>query len=180
MQQPCVDGKKLYATIGLTQHKVKELLVYDKEVGDFFWKISKRSGNKIPGKPAGCLHHSGYWHIRVCGKLIRAHRLAWLYEYGHVPDVDIDHINGNKADNRIENLRLVIGFNNQENIKVARRDSRTGLPGAFPERSGRYKSSIQVDGESLYLGMYDTATEAHEMYVRAKKAYHKGFVAFAS
>lgn len=90
----------------ITQEELKEYLHYDPLTGDFNWTIGKR-GLKVNSK-AGSMNDQGYVIIRINNIRYRAHRLAWLYVYGHFPINEIDHINGVRSDNRIENLRDAI------------------------------------------------------------------------
>ena len=97
----------------ITQAKLKELLSYDPETGDFTWLV----GRKMAGKKAGSPHNQGYFTIRISRKLYLSHRLAWLYVYGAFPKIDLDHINGVKSDTRIDNLRECSESQNQWNSR---------------------------------------------------------------
>jgi hypothetical protein len=100
----------------LTHKRLCEVLVYEKSTGLFRWRM-KASKKTIVGEVAGCLtvEKSGYRRvrIRIDGRLYKAHRLAWFYETGRWPKHEIDHINGDAADNRFENLRDVPHRQNQ-------------------------------------------------------------------
>ena len=101
----------------------KELLIelFDYSDGNFYWKKTVNTKIKI-GQKAGCLKNDGYIQIRVEKKPYQAHRLIYLYHHGFLPDypLELDHINRNRADNRIENLRIVTKSENQLNRKYAR------------------------------------------------------------
>ena len=86
----------------LTQKKVKQYLNYDPLTGEFTWIVHRRCLKA--GSVAGCLYR-GYTSIRISGKQYYAHRLAWLYVYGYFPEHQIDHIDRNPSNNRINNLR---------------------------------------------------------------------------
>jgi len=142
----------------LTQDRLKELLDYDPETGEFVWKISKRGIRA--GSVAGTLKPIGYICIRVDGKLYRAHRLAWLYTYGYFPENQIDHLNGIRDDNRITNLREVSQFCNMQNQKT-RSDNTSGFPGVcWRKQRRKWKAQIQIQGKRYGLGYYDTALDA--------------------
>lgn len=96
----------------MTQQQLKEILHYNPNTGAFTWKICPRKSIK-EGSIAGRL--SRYIQIQYKGKKYYAHRLAWLYMYGKLPKNQIDHINRDKTDNRISNLRDVTHFENQQN-----------------------------------------------------------------
>jgi len=93
------------ATRTLTQDRLKELLSYDPDTGVFTWKVSMRGIKK--GTSAGCQEKNRYLRISVDKTLHHAHRLAWLYVHGEWPKDVVDHINGDKSDNRINNLQSV-------------------------------------------------------------------------
>jgi hypothetical protein len=96
----------------------KELLheLFDYCDGNLYWKQSVNTKIKI-GKKAGCPKNDGYIQIRVNKKPYQAHRLIYLYHHGVLPDypLELDHINRNRADNRVENLRVVTKSENQLN-----------------------------------------------------------------
>lgn len=96
------------------------------------WKVSRRSSKNISeGSPAGTLHHSGYYYIRFLQNFIAAHRLVYLLHHGVIPEnMVIDHINGVRSDNRIENLRLVTLELNNRNTKT-RKDNKSGVKGVY-------------------------------------------------
>lgn len=103
-------------------------------------------------------------------------RMAWLYMTGEMlpREVEIDHIDGDRANNRWSNLRLATSRQNSENIHGAHRDSQTGLLGVSLDRSGaRYLARIFVDGKAVGLGVHSTAEAAHAAYVAAKRQLHE-------
>ena len=153
----------------ITADKLRELLDYDPDTGRFTWRIAPR-GHRA-GSIAGCLDSYGYVVIRIDGANRKAHRLAWQHTYGTLPDGQIDHINCDRADNRIANLRVVTAQENQHNQRDARRGNQAGLLGVSPKR-GRWRSQIKVDGKKLHLGMFDTPEEAHAAYLEAKRKHH--------
>jgi hypothetical protein len=106
----------------MTQEELHKLLEYNLETGEFFWKISVAKKIK-PGKKAGqvCKIH-GYETIGIKGKNYKSHRLAWMYVYGKWPEIEIDHINRIKTDNRICNLRDVTrSINNLNRNTIVRK-----------------------------------------------------------
>jgi hypothetical protein len=155
----------------ITVDELKNLLDYCPESGIFRWKVSNK--NVKLGQVAGC-STDGRILIGINKSLYKAHRLAWLYVYGELPDLQIDHIDGNEANNRIANLRLATNAENGQNKKKARRDSQTGLIGVtLHKRSGLFRATIQVEGKRQSLGYYKTAEEAHQAYLKKKREIHK-------
>jgi hypothetical protein len=109
----------------------------------------------------------------VLGRIYLAHRLAWMYVYGRWPakGLDIDHINGNRQDNRIANLREVTRGQNMQNQRRASSRSTTGLLGVL-RKSRRFAAHITADGRTHCLGTFDTPEEAHRVYMDAKSRLH--------
>lgn len=156
----------------LTAKRLREVLYYDPLNGDFVW--IKRTGHRvILGQSAGSLHKTlGYVVIGIDGERYYAHRLAWLYMTGSWPDHEIDHRIGKS--NHWKNLRSASSKLNKENQRAARRDNKsTGLLGAYTYKHG-FRSSIQVAGKQIHIGVFDTAEQAHRAYVEAKRELHAG------
>lgn len=101
-------------TLMLNQAQLKEKLSYDQDTGEFTWKIIQRGTRK--GSTAGSVNDQGYIIIRLNNVAYRAHRLAWLYVNGEFPTHEIDHVNGDRADNRLVNLRDVPRKENKKNV----------------------------------------------------------------
>lgn len=152
----------------LTAERLRQLISYDPETG----RIT-RAGTDTPW---GSLDPAGYWQVRLDGRNYRGHRLAWLYVHGEWPTKMIDHINGDRGDNRIANLRDVPQSYNAQNVRKQRR-SRSGLRGAtWHARTKAWRSVIFANGKQHYLGMYATPEEAHDAYNRARAVMHPGAV----
>lgn len=147
----------------MNQDYIKKLFTY--ENGALLWN-SKRPHTLIKkGDIAGHLNKiSGYVEIRLLNKNWKAHRLIWLYFYGNLPKGSLDHINGIRNDNRIENLRLATTRENGQN----RKEHRCGkLVGTKKTTSGKWVARIKINNKSIYLGTYLTQEEAHEAYLNA-------------
>ena len=118
---------------------------------------------------------SGYHRLRFKGQSFKAHRVIWAIAYGYFPDVEIDHINGVKTDNRLSNLRLATHTQNMQNASL-RKDNKLGLKGVM-KRGGKYLATIAVGGKTKYLGSFGSEAEAHNAYCVAAK---KNFGEFAN
>lgn len=125
------------AKIKLTQQRLKEVLVYNSETGEFTWsvKTSKYSPVKV-GDIAGCSDDEGYNVVMVDGKRYKSHRLVWFYNFGVFPKEQIDHIDGNKSNNRLGNLREVSGSRNAKNQKMFSTNS-SGITGVSVQKVTR-------------------------------------------
>jgi hypothetical protein len=157
----------------ITQAELFESLSYSTETGVFTW-IRNVKRKKV-GDIAGSISNTGYVRIMVNRKRYLAHRLAWLYVYGEFPSGSLDHINHNRTDNRISNLRIVTHTENCQN-RTPVTNGITKTLGVYhtPNKRGRkhWRSSIFVNGKSIFLGWHLTKEEARQKYVEAKIKYH--------
>jgi len=153
-----------------TQERLKELYEYNPETGEFVSKLGQKqwaAGRSVGSKK------SKYVMVYVDGKKYRAHRLAWLYMTGNWPTDQIDHMNGNKHDNRFTNLRNATAAQNSQNIWSVRADNASGFKGvAWRERNKKWHATIRLGGRAKHLGYFETASAAHAAYVSAKQQHH--------
>lgn len=152
--------------------QLREYFAYDADTGELRWKKAKAKRTKV-GAVAGVLDKRGYRYISFNYTHLLAHRVAWAFTHGSWPQSDIDHINGNKADNRLANLRDVSRSVNLQNQRRAHRASKAGLLGVSP-LNGKFAARIFVAGTRHYLGLFDTPAQAHEAYLTAKRELHAG------
>ena len=152
------------ATQILTQDQLKNLLDYAPDTGKFTWRVNRKGGAKA-GDDAGRFDGKGYRQIQIDGRLYAMHRLAWLYVYGVWPGNEIDHINRDKTDNRICNLRQADRSLNTRNTRL-RRDSTTGAKGVcWSKQTQKWVSRINIKGKRKHIGFYDSLADA----VQARK-----------
>lgn len=147
---------------------------YDPVTGQFTWAISARG--VVKGKPAGTIDREGYRVVKLGRKPYRAGRLAWFLVHGAWPIGSIDHINGNRADDRLCNLRDVPHELNMQNKRVAMRNNRScGLLGVtWNKQHHRWQSKLMVNKVFHHVGLFDSAEEAHEAYVLKKRQLQPG------
>ena len=155
----------------LSSPRLHDVVSYDAATGAMTWAES--AGSKVAGASVGRLLKAGYLRTRIDGQDHYVHRLAWLYFYGKWPRNLIDHIDGDKTNNRIGNLRDVTGVVNQQNRRRARSDSTSGLIGAKKTKD-HWTASIRIDGKDYFLGRHDTPEKASEAYLAAKRRNHLG------
>lgn len=147
------------ATDTLTHERLQEILNYDPEIGVFRWRISPRY-RITPGDRAGSIGGKGYRHIQIGGRKYRCNRLAWLYMTGEWPDDLVDHKNGDKADDRWDNLRPANLAQNNWNAG-AKRNSKSGVKGVYwHRRLSKYTADIRINGRTKHLGVFETIEEA--------------------
>ena len=155
----------------ITQSRLKELLHYNPSTGIFTW-IKKSKKSTSIGSIAGTKHNQGYWMICIARKRYLAHRLAWLYEFGVMPDKFIDHINRDKLDNRISNLRIVTRSENQQNHKKFKTNT-SGASGVYwSKKTKRWNARIWVKGKAISLGYFRALEEAKAARGKAEKEYY--------
>lgn len=154
----------------ITQQDVKDLFDYNHETGEFFW-TDKTKRTDRHGKKAGGKGVKGYIYIRVKGKKMFAHKIAWLYVNGELPTSQMDHINGIKDDNRIENLRLATNSQNRQNLTAPFSKNKTGYRGVSFRR-GLYCVCLKVNKRVMLYKEFKTAKEASDAYMAAKVKYH--------
>ena len=153
----------------MLQSYLKEILSYDKKTGIFRWKIdrSKVKANSV----AGCVGTGGYIQIKVNYKLYKAHRLAWLYVHGEFPKEQIDHINHNRKDNRLSNLRVVSNVENHRNIRMLKNNT-SGVSGVYwSDTMKKWHARIRVYGKQKNLGFFSDLDEAKKAREVAKAKY---------
>lgn len=156
----------------LTQSRLKELLHYSPESGVFTWKHRsidnfdslhefRRWNTRYDGTVAGSIHSvQGYIAIDVLSVKYISHRLVWLYIYGVWPDGEIDHINHNRSDNRISNLRVVSLIENQRNQSIPRNNTSGVVGVSWYKHTEKWVAYISVNGKRVGLGYFTEKADA--------------------
>jgi hypothetical protein len=159
----------------LTQERLQQLLHYCPHTGIFTWRVAVGVGRgfRSAGDPAGSMQGRGYMHIKVDGHRHYTHRLAWLYMTGSWPEQHVDHVNGNRCDNRWSNLRAADHYINAHNRRKAQSNNKLGLMGVC-KRGNRFLAQIKVEGKVCHIGSFDTAELAHAAYINVKRNLHPG------
>jgi len=153
-----------------SQKKLQEL--FDYRDGQLYWKEKRYSPIDL-SKPAGFIGKSGYRTIRIEGKDYRAHRLVWKYHYGKDPKEFIDHIDGNKTNNNMENLREATNQQNGFN-RGPQKNNKLGIKGVR-KQGNRYRATIIINGKNKHLGLFFTIEEARLAREEAEKKLFKEF-----
>lgn len=154
----------------ITQEELKSMFDYDSENG---WLIRKFRFGKLYNKPCGHKPASrGYGKIKINREWYATHRLIWLYHYGEWPSEFIDHIDGNKVNNRIENLREVNQQANCHNYKILKKNT-SGFPNVYWHESlKKYRVRIEVSNKPIHIGYYSSYEESVLVAMIAKIEHH--------
>lgn len=153
----------------LTQERLKFLFTYNSETGVFIRNVNKARMKK--GDVVGTIHNKGYLKASVDGKEYLLHRLAWLYVYGCLPSDQIDHIDHDKKNNAICNLRECSNEDNHMNMPKGT-DNTSGFVGVrFNESNGKWRSVITANKKTHHLGYFDELSDAILARKEAEK-YH--------
>jgi hypothetical protein len=157
----------------MNQQQLREIFDYRAETGELVWK--SRTSNRIRiGDVAGSKSKlNGYIEVRIKGKLYQGHRLVWVYVNGDIPDgLLIDHVDENRSNNRIENLRLATKAQNMMN-RGAQKNNSLGIKG-IDIVGKRFRVQVAGNGKRAY-GMFDDIQEAEQFAMSAREVLHKEY-----
>jgi hypothetical protein len=155
--------------------EVRRLLTYYPNTGAFQWTME--AGRKVRGKVTGCKDHGcGYGSIRIGNTLYLSHRVAWFMQYGEDPgDMQVDHINENKLDNRIANLRLATNAENMKNVTAYTTNS-SGYKGVSWMKSyGKWEGYVCYQYKKYGAGFFDDLEEAAAAVAKLRNQLHGTF-----
>jgi hypothetical protein len=163
----------------IAQARLKEALHYNPDTGIFTRKV--RSSNSIKcGQVAGSRSSSDYCRISIDRKKFLAHRLAWLYVYGENP-TEIDHIDHDRSNNAISNLREVSRIQNSQNMSISSSNTSGTTGVSINKKSGKWRSHIWLHGKQVSLGVFKNKSNAiiarkmaeHEIGYHANHGIHR-------
>ena len=157
----------------ITQEILRER--FDYKDGQLIYKVGCGQRGKI-GNAVGWLDDHGYIRTEINKRPHRLHRLIWIYHNEDIPaDIEIDHINGVRGDNRIENLRIATRGENNCNVKT-RKDNKSGTKGViFMKDRNQWAAYISKDNKKIHLGCFDIFQDAVNIRKLATEKYHKEF-----
>ena len=147
----------------LTQKELKKQIKYCYESGE----ITRISTNGI----VKTISVTGYNVVNINKKIYKTHRLVWLYVYGYMPTCKLDHINHNRTDNRISNLREVTDKDNCRNCSISKNNT-SGINGvSFIRKTKKWRARIMVNRKEINLGRFSDKKDALEARKHAEKLY---------
>ncbi|GLY59677.1 hypothetical protein Pcaca05_05350 [Pectobacterium carotovorum subsp. carotovorum] len=158
----------------LTLKDASYLFSYDHLTGLLKWKNPPSKSRYNPGDVAGTVAN-GYLKVSVSGKSYYVHRITWLLHYGNNPEFFIDHINGNRSDNRISNLRLASNTENIWNSKKMKNNS-SGVKGVcWNAAANKWVARIRINGERKTVGAFSSIEDAELAITNARNELHGDF-----
>lgn len=162
--------------IDIPIEEFKKFFHYNPDTGALSWKVFPpkfRKGSIQLGEPIG--KGRKYAQLMFKKQHLLIHRVAWLLYTGKWPEKQLDHINRDTTDNRIENLREATHTENQRNRAKGKKNT-SGFKGvSWITREQKWMAGIKVDGKSYNLGYFSTSEKAHEAYQAAAIRYHREF-----
>lgn len=157
----------------LSREEILELVYYDKDSGEILWKAN--SGAATLGRKCGWTRPDGYRQVYIKKHPLLLHRVIWLLENGEWPSKLIDHINGDKSDNRITNLRLANNEQNGRNSKIHLKNKSGERNVFWREGHKKWEVSVRVNKKTIYLGWFKDYEFACLVAQEARDKFHKEY-----
>jgi len=155
--------------------KIKEFIDYNPNTGAMTWKKVLSNRTKAGAKCGANIDSKGYARVCFDGKQYRAHRVAWALFYNEEPRNQVDHINGNRLDNRISNLRLATNTQNSRNANISKNNT-SGVTGVtYYTAAQKWMAQIMVDRKNVYLGIFLAKEDAIKARKQAEDSYFGQF-----
>jgi hypothetical protein len=155
----------------LTQEEAHRLFEY--KDGDLFWK-NCNCNTVQNGDKAGHPNSYGYWRVETKYGSLAAHRIVFLMHHGFLPKV-VDHIDGNKLNNKIENLRAATYHQNGCNSKISKRNTSGAKNITWRKAQNNWRVRIDVCGKTINVGQFEDLELAELAAVMAREKYHGAF-----
>lgn len=162
----------------LTQDLLREIFYYDKEEGGLRFKSkppncqeNRRWNTRYASKLCGSANNRGYLHVKLFKKKFKVHRLVFLFHKGFMPEF-IDHIDGDKLNNRIENLRAVTKGENNQNAKIASSNTSGAKGVSWHKQHRKWYATLRCDKKVYFLGLYTDFEEAVQVVKGARERLH--------
>lgn len=155
----------------ITKNRLDEIFLYLKGDGAFLWKKPFKNLLFLQNRKAGTLSANGYIRVRIDGEIYSLHRLIYFYETGSWPEI-VDHINGVKTDNRINNLRASDYRKNQQNRYKHRKGKLIGT--SYNKKNKNWTAQATYNGKTVRFGSHKTEQVAHEAYLKGIKFLTNG------
>lgn len=155
----------------ITLEQARQLWRYAPETGELIWK--QMLGRARPGQAASTMNEDGYVLVMAYGRRYPVHRIAWFMVKSEWPQYEIDHKNGVRSDNRIDNLRDVPTEINKQNQRSPQSRNLSGFLGVS-KRGKKFRADLSIKGRNCRLGVFETVKEAHAAYIEAKRKHHIG------
>jgi hypothetical protein len=148
---------------------------FDHKDGRLYWKkVSHQNKQYLVGQEVGSIHKTGYRHVTWQGKIHKVHRLIYLLEHGYLPK-EIDHINGDRQDNRLENLRDVTRSQNQFNKSMCKNNTSGTRGVSWHKKSNAWLVRVCANGKSKSIGYFKDLELAGLVADEARSIYHGNY-----
>lgn len=162
----------------------KRLFTYLEADGALYWRPREDDTSgwnaRFAHTRAGWLRDDGYWYVCINYQTTLAHRVIWIHQRGVIPSgMQIDHIDGHRANNRIDNLRLATRVQNSQNMKLSSANT-SGIKGVYwHKQARRWRVYVSVAGKQKYFGYYEDLELAELVAIEARDKYHGDFARHA-